>query len=250
MGELRNVMLQYTKTADPTESEARKERMRQAEEQWDMEETAVQMVRASLTPQLETQHTLQNTTTPERIPVSQRLSGFGLIQTGGKDRVISASSTHERMPAILRLGSPPNPLMAMQNDLGSTHNLSNEERLPAILRLGPLPPPAGAETEAPNDVRRKPGRPPGKKKTTENQTRGVEEAPKKRRVTQQKPSPVRRKGSTTTVATGKKKTKAGPSRGGERASSTTSSENRPICNMIPATARKRMDFRIHSTPGP
>ncbi|KAG5391259.1 hypothetical protein IGI04_032800, partial [Brassica rapa subsp. trilocularis] len=128
-----------------------------------------------------------------RIPVSQRLSGFGLIQTGGKDRVISASSTHERMPAILRLGSPPNPLMAMQNDLGSTHNLSNEERLPAILRLGPLPPPAGAETEAPNDVRRKPGRPPGKKKTTENQTRGVEEAPKNRRVTQQKPSPVRRK---------------------------------------------------------
>lgn len=55
--------------------------MRHAEEQGDMEETAIQMVRASLTPQLETQHTLQNTATPERIPVSQRLSGMGLIQT-------------------------------------------------------------------------------------------------------------------------------------------------------------------------
>ena len=106
MGELRNVMLQYTKTADPTESEARKERMRQAEEQGDMEETSIQMVRVSLTPQLETQHTLQNTATPERIPVSQRLSGIGLIQTStvGKDRVTLASSNHERVPATHRLG--------------------------------------------------------------------------------------------------------------------------------------------------
>ncbi|CAF1807678.1 unnamed protein product [Brassica oleracea var. botrytis] len=181
MGELRNVMLQYTKTADPTESEARKERMRQAEEQGDMEETAIQMVRASLTPQLETQNTLQNTATPERISVSHRLSGIGLIQTStvGKDRVTSASSNHERVPATHRLGPPPNPLLVLQDDLGSTQNMSSEERLPAIglfnmvkpnptLRLGPLPPSAVAETEAPNNERRKPGHPPGKNKKTEN----------------------------------------------------------------------------------
>ncbi|KAF2567733.1 hypothetical protein F2Q68_00024047 [Brassica cretica] len=134
MGELRNVMLQYTKTADPTESEARKERMRQAEEQGDMEETAIQMVRASLTPQLETQNTLQNTATPERISVSHILSGIGLIQTStvGKDRVTSASSNHERVPATHRLGPPPNPLLVLQDDLGSTQNMSSEERLPAI----------------------------------------------------------------------------------------------------------------------
>ena len=53
MGELRNVMIQYTKTTDPTESEARKERMRQAEEQGEMEETAIQMVRASLAPTID-----------------------------------------------------------------------------------------------------------------------------------------------------------------------------------------------------
>ena len=100
--------------------------------------------------------------------------------------------------------------------------MSSEERLPATLRLGPLPPSAVAETEAPNNERRKPGRPPGKKKNTENQPRGVEAAPKRRRVPQLRPSPVRRKASTTTAATAKKKTKVGPSRGGERASSTTS----------------------------
>ncbi|CAN6824017.1 unnamed protein product [Brassica oleracea] len=227
MGELRNVMLQYTKIADPTESEARKERMRQAEEQGDMEETAIQMVRASLTPQLETQNTLQNTATPERISVSHRLSGIGLIQTStvGKDRVTSASSNHERVPATHRLVPPPNPLLVLQDDLGSTQNMSSEERLPATLRLGPLPPSAVAETEAPNNERRKPGHPPGKNKKTENQPRGVEATPKRRRVPQLKPSPVRRKASTTTAATAKKKTKAGPSRGGERASSTKSSEN-------------------------
>ncbi|KAH0861952.1 hypothetical protein HID58_079163 [Brassica napus] len=117
MGEMRNVMLQCTKTADPTESEARKERMRHAEEQGDMEETSIQM----------------NTATPERIPVSQRLSGIGLIQTStvGKDKVTSASSNHERVPATHRLGPPPNPLLVLQDDLGSTQNMSSEERLPA-----------------------------------------------------------------------------------------------------------------------
>ncbi|KAH0882451.1 hypothetical protein HID58_058547 [Brassica napus] len=112
-------------------------------------------------------------TTPERISVSHRLSGIGLIQTStvGKDRVTSASSNHERVPATHRLVPPPNPLLVLQDDLGSTQNMSSEERLPATLRLGPLPPSAVAETEAPNNERRKPGHPPGKNKKTENQPR-------------------------------------------------------------------------------
>lgn len=48
LGELRDVMVQYASCADPTESAARKERLRQAEEHGEFEETAEQMVRANL----------------------------------------------------------------------------------------------------------------------------------------------------------------------------------------------------------
>ncbi|CDY46847.1 BnaA10g03310D [Brassica napus] len=41
-------MTQYTSCADPTESAARKERLRQAEAQGQVEESAVQMVKASI----------------------------------------------------------------------------------------------------------------------------------------------------------------------------------------------------------
>lgn len=48
MGELREVMIQYTSYTDPSESAARKERLRQAEEAGQLEETAAHIVRASL----------------------------------------------------------------------------------------------------------------------------------------------------------------------------------------------------------
>ncbi|KAF2607799.1 hypothetical protein F2Q68_00043305 [Brassica cretica] len=48
VGEVREIMIQYTKSSDPTESAARKERMRQAEEQGEVEETALKIVRANL----------------------------------------------------------------------------------------------------------------------------------------------------------------------------------------------------------
>ncbi|KAG2257960.1 hypothetical protein Bca4012_095255 [Brassica carinata] len=48
MDEVRDVMRQHTTCADPTESAARKERMRQAEELGEVEETAFQMVKESL----------------------------------------------------------------------------------------------------------------------------------------------------------------------------------------------------------
>lgn len=47
-GEVREVMRQYTSCADPSESAARKERLRQAEDQGQLEDSAAQIVRASL----------------------------------------------------------------------------------------------------------------------------------------------------------------------------------------------------------
>lgn len=48
LGELREVMVQYTTCSDPTESAARKERFRQAEEAGHLEKIVVQMVRSSM----------------------------------------------------------------------------------------------------------------------------------------------------------------------------------------------------------
>lgn len=127
----------------------------------------------------------------------------------------------------------------------------DSERVPASQRLGPIETsPAnlmlgGATTQ----VKRGPGRPPGSKKTLENQIkpRGtVGSGSKSRKVAGAKPSPVRR-----VTKAARAKSGARPSRGKKQVGgSTTSSENRPICNMIPASSRRRMDFRIPSAPGP
>lgn len=51
MGELREVMTQYTICVDPSESAARRERLKLAEEHGKIEQTAINMVRASLATQ-------------------------------------------------------------------------------------------------------------------------------------------------------------------------------------------------------
>lgn len=79
LGEVRDAMTQYTLCADPTESAARQERMRKAEEKGELEETAARMVRASL---------------PRRTPSPVAV-----------DREASPGPM-ERIPATLRLGPP------------------------------------------------------------------------------------------------------------------------------------------------
>ena len=73
IGEIRDVMIQYTSCADPTESAARKERFRQAEEQGQVEETAVQMVKASLATQPTQTEGTEAQSSPARIPALLRL---------------------------------------------------------------------------------------------------------------------------------------------------------------------------------
>ena len=74
-------MIQYTSCPDPTESAARRERMRQAEEQGDFEETAARMVRASLDNQILVPQSPNNPqiSTHERISALQRLGTSRLL---------------------------------------------------------------------------------------------------------------------------------------------------------------------------
>ncbi|CAA7014404.1 unnamed protein product [Microthlaspi erraticum] len=100
-GEVREVMAQYSNCADPTESAARKERMRLAEERGEVEQTAEQMVRHSIRAQTQIQE--EEYLEPlmhERIPATQRL---GPVLTE-----IPIMEEPPRVPAKKRLGRPPN----------------------------------------------------------------------------------------------------------------------------------------------
>ncbi|KAF3495845.1 hypothetical protein DY000_02052093 [Brassica cretica] len=71
--EVREVMVQHTQCADPTESAARKERLRKAEKEGQLEETATRMVQASLADKPEEQQQLEEVPSIERVPIALRL---------------------------------------------------------------------------------------------------------------------------------------------------------------------------------
>lgn len=104
MGELRDVMVQYATCADPTESAARRERLRQAEEVGDFEQTAAQMVRSSLELQNQNQDRAleveQTQTSQERVPVAFRLGPSTVLNK-------TARSDHEQAPSKKKQGRPP-----------------------------------------------------------------------------------------------------------------------------------------------
>uniref|UniRef100_M4DYN7 RNase H type-1 domain-containing protein n=1 Tax=Brassica campestris TaxID=3711 RepID=M4DYN7_BRACM len=160
MGEIRDVMNQYTLCADPSESAARRERLRRAEEKGDFEEAAVQMARTSLA--------TKTTTLAEDIVVDNA----------------------ERIPALLRLGSPnltPNPLEATIND--------SPQRTPVLQRLGPLVTAQAPDINQATQVitKRKPGRPPGKRTVQSSPKNTSDNSLRKRRVQATKPPPCRRR---------------------------------------------------------
>ncbi|KAF3516241.1 hypothetical protein DY000_02058804 [Brassica cretica] len=123
VGEVREVMIQYTKSSDPTESAARKERMRQAEEQGEVEETALKIVRANLDAEAEKRR-LEEHTTPERIPASQRLSSPSSHRSSRQksDGQSQNSKSHDRLPASSRLG----PMILEQSHNRAEHNYDRE----------------------------------------------------------------------------------------------------------------------------
>ncbi|KAG5377080.1 hypothetical protein IGI04_041676 [Brassica rapa subsp. trilocularis] len=215
MGEVRDVMLQYTMCADPTEREARKERVRQAEERGQMEEAAIHMVRASLSSPNVTQPT-----TVERIPASHRLGPNPPMQDANMGvSMESPPSPHERLPASLRLGLSPQAESQRCDDNGTHQTELSRERIPTAMRLGASPH-VVATTETvsgQNVVKRKPGRPPGVRKDPGKETGLASTAAKKRKVPN-KPSPRRKIGTGsktggTRAKTASKDTEQGASKG-------------------------------------
>ncbi|WZZ20117.1 hypothetical protein YC2023_121504 [Brassica napus] len=132
-------MTQYTSCADPTESAARKERLRQAEAQGQVEESAVQMVKASIA---------------RENAEAESLAAVGV-------------SSQERIPTISRLGPVNVELMREPNDAQTGEN--QDARIPVVDRLVHT---TGDVTTAENPLtteeaggkKRKPGRPAGRRK--------------------------------------------------------------------------------------
>ncbi|KAJ4902836.1 DUF4283 domain-containing protein [Raphanus sativus] len=188
-GEVRDAMLQYTSSADPTEREARKERMRQAEEQGEVEETAILVAQASIIAASQRQVEEQSNVTPERVPATQRL---------GK------AASQERIPATKRLGPLLSPGADGEQLSPPTGDLPpSSERIPVARRLGPV-----AETQRDADTmdpssgeRKKRGRPPGSKNVHTKSNPTVASGSRKRRVAP-KPSPVRRSPNTSRTKAG------------------------------------------------
>lgn len=157
-GKVREVMLQYTSCADPSESAARRERLRRAELQGQLEESAAQIVRASL---------------------ARKVVGVSATVPGP-----SASPTPTatmRIPAPKRLG------------LNASKSPDFTARAPIMDRLGPLLDEANStdkDSTGSLAQKRKPGRPPGRRTTKASPIQG---AGSKRRIANAKPPVCRRK---------------------------------------------------------
>ncbi|KAL0643118.1 hypothetical protein Bca4012_041408 [Brassica carinata] len=104
IGEIRDVMIQYTSCADPTESTASKELFRQAEEQGQVEETAVQMVRAFLATQPTQTEGTETLISPTRIPALLRL---GPATTPPEDQNQQDAQQQIKAATRRRPGRPP-----------------------------------------------------------------------------------------------------------------------------------------------
>lgn len=187
--EVREVMVQYTQCADPTESTARKERLRRAEEEGQLEEAAARMVQAGL---------------GDKPEDNQRL---------------------EENPSA--------------------------ERMLIALRLGPVASPVGTLEQINTTEKRKPVRPPGKRRiqSSPKLIRGA--SARKRKIQPPKNTQAGQYRNPEIPLRKKSKARAGTSRESRsKSDSATNSEDQPICNMIPAAARRRMDFQNPSFLGP
>lgn len=99
--ELREVMIQYTSIADPSESAARKERLRRAEEQGEVDESAEQIARQLMRDQKTARGGAIPKQTQTRIPVTQRLGPSSPLAPQ-----VEVVNEQLRIPAKKRLGRP------------------------------------------------------------------------------------------------------------------------------------------------
>lgn len=251
LDKIKDTMHTYTMSADPSESAARKERLRQAELQGILENNAQRMARIANSRETNEIRSVEllEVEPKERTPIADRLGPNP-----------SSPRTSGRLSLSGRLG-PLNEVLPEREMLPPTGEAAVQNRVPIADRLGPIELDAEEDNpimgEIPTDIKKKRGRPPGSRTGTSRAGQVTEESSRKKKNLLGKPPSGRTK-TTTEIVRPRRVTKAAKNkRATPRASRTsrssgtpTSSENLPIANMIPPAARRRMDFRGPSNPAP
>lgn len=206
MGEIIGAMTLYANCADPSESSARKEWLRLAEAQGQVEESAPQMVRASIARELADEVVTEplGVGPQDRLPVAVRLGPVN-IEPGSNER-----------PSIMERLGPVN-VMLPETDAEENHGYGGSlERIPVAERLGPVMNEDEEEalvTRAPTEInKRKPGTPPGRRKVPASPAPMQASSSRKRKLQQTKP-PTGRKKPPSVQERPRKVTKAGNPRG-------------------------------------
>ncbi|KAL0721939.1 hypothetical protein Bca4012_036538 [Brassica carinata] len=171
MGQIRDYMTQYANVSDPTESEARRERVRQAEEEGQIEEAATAMVQTAIVSQ--TPPTLTHASPEkERIPATRRIS---FPRTN--------DSNQERFSVTLRISAP-------------TAHTATQDKGPLKSRLGSGTTASAAESgeDSATTTKRKLGRPPGRRTVRSSPKTVVSGSnPRKKKAPQPKAPTCKRK---------------------------------------------------------
>ncbi|KAL0793619.1 hypothetical protein Bca101_064996 [Brassica carinata] len=245
---IKDTMALYIKCADPSESAARMERLRQAEALGVLEKNAANMVRKANcrahTSERPPEMDIGMPSSQERTPISARLGPLN-----------AESPPSDRVPVSARLGPLPGEPPAPDGLNPSPGNTGS--RIPISARLRPMTEEevlgGTSNYEVPLTKKRKPGRPPGIRKNIPPEGSEPNGISRKRKSIAEKPPTGSKKTGTEAVRPRKVTKNLRNKRGTPRTrvpSTPTSSENLPIANMIPPAARRRMDFRAPSNPVP
>ena len=289
VGVIRETLSQYTACADPSESAARRERVRLAEAQGTIEGNAIHLAKineermlteevnggdkgsGSKTPVLArlgalTQENglLDNRnstgTSRDRAHVRERLGPYlpemTISPTRHSDRPspqsqkTPGSNSIERIPIASRLG-PVSTEVRFEDVEFQTDPGSQRDSLPAKDRIGKA---LASPLSAAAGKKRKPGRPPGPRKVVSSPVPNLPSGSRKRKLHVEKP-PTGRKKQNSDGERPRKTVKQSMQKGknirkGASTGTPSSSDNVPIVNMIPPSARRRMDFRVPSHPVP
>lgn len=160
------------------------------------------------------------------------------------------SNSIERIPIASRLG-PVSTEVRFEDVEFQTDPGSQRDRLPAKDRIGKA---LASPLSAAAGKKRKPGRPPGPRKVVSSPVPNLPSGSRKRKLHVEKP-PTGRKKQNSDGERPRKTVKQSMQKGknirkGASTGTPSSSDNVPIVNMIPPSARRRMDFRVPSHPVP
>lgn len=154
------------------------------------------------------------------------------------------SPASERVPINLRLGPHISPILQSTDRVHVQQRLGIQDSVDVCI-----------ENNNATQTKRKPGRPPGRKADKSSLNPELASTSRRRTTSKAKLPPSRRpRGAASPNGPARSLTGTSSasrqSRPSSKRTTPTSSENQPLCNLIPASSRRRVDFQNPSPLGP